>query len=266
MQRINQEVVEDYAAYRMPADSRVHSVKREGKHCMCESACEQMPPASSNPTASTCVVDGWTVQLDTNSRRGPHEAPDLPATASRAYTWGPSQRPTNCRFGVLYCTNITFGFGHTLSLSLLHHNGERSHAPSTAGSVTVSDRQRAVYWGSSLVNIVLPFFLTKLKLHAYQAKGCFSQIQGKYNSNLAYQEKLAHGMEIHHHVVSNSTVGQSKHQPLYCTPISISFNFQPWKNLIQRHACGRRVEQLIRAQNPSTGSILDTSFSYIRKK
>jgi len=68
MQRINQEVVEDYAAYRMPADSRVHNVKREGKHSMCESACEQMPPASSNPTASTCVVDGWTVQLDTNSR------------------------------------------------------------------------------------------------------------------------------------------------------------------------------------------------------
>ena len=147
MQRINQEVVEDYAAY---------NVKREGKHSMCESACEQMPPASSNPTASTCVVDGWTVQLDTNSR---HRI--LPATESRAYAWGPSQRPTNCRFGVLYCTNITFGFGHTLSLSLLHHNGERSHAPSTAGSVTVSDRQRAVYWGSSLVNIVLPFFLTK---------------------------------------------------------------------------------------------------------
>lgn len=29
-----------------------------------------------------------------------------------------------------------------------------------------------------------------------KAKGYFSHVQGKYNSNLAYQEKLAHGLEI----------------------------------------------------------------------
>jgi hypothetical protein len=98
----------------------VHNVKRAGNIPCARSACEQMPPASSNPTASTCLMDGH--QFEARSPRGTGFA--LPA--SRADTWGPSQRPTNCRFGVLYCTCITFE--HTLPLSLLLHNGARSHA------------------------------------------------------------------------------------------------------------------------------------------
>jgi hypothetical protein len=70
-------------------------------------------------------------------------------------------------------------------------------------------------------------------MHADKAKGyCyFSQVQGKYNSNLAHQEKLAHGLQIHQ--VSNSALGQStyQYQRLHS---QFSFSLQP-SNLIQRH-------------------------------
>jgi len=55
----------------------------------------------------------------------------------------------------------------------------------------------------------------------------FSQIQGKYNSNLAYQEKLAHGMEIHHHVCLKERSWTTKQTPTVVLYSHFSFNFQP---------------------------------------
>jgi hypothetical protein len=78
--------------------------------------------------------------------------------------------------------------------------------------------------------------------------------QGKYNSSLAYQEKLAHGLQIH-------CLEQHCWTKQHVAPISVlTFLFQP-SNLIQRHstrstrthvAAGSLQQQPVRVHSKAT--------------
>lgn len=166
-------------------------------------------PASTSTCAGAWGNRGWS----TNSRRGDEvpvptttRAPDLPG--SRAYTWAPSQRPTNCRFGVLppplLSKHVHSGFFFSIFFSInrmCHSFVERActKVPCMPNKMPVYLRFWAWVATALLRCSLYIFYLTKEKkalmhvaLHAYKAKGCycyFSQIQGKYNSNLAYTKK-----------------------------------------------------------------------------
>lgn len=100
--------------------------RERGEHSMCEQYLRTNAATLQRPR-----VQG----THTSSRRA---VPTRRRPSNPAYKWGPFQRPTNRRFGVLYCNRHCFWARHALSLSLLH-NGERlpPHAPSTATASSV---------------------------------------------------------------------------------------------------------------------------------